>query len=82
MYEEIREQVAVVAIFKNGRVLPYSFSWRGRKYKVEQINLEHSERRGDDLLFCFSITASGNSYELSLDSRHLVWTLEKIWSSM
>lgn len=81
MYEEIKEQVVVAAVFQNGHALPHSFSWRGRKYKVEHINLEHSERRGDDLLFCFSITAGGNSYELSFNSHLLVWILEKVWSS-
>ena len=81
MYEEINELVAVVAIFKDGRTLPYCFRWRGRKYVVESTNLEHQERRGLDLLFCFSVSAGGNTYELSFDSRHLVWTLEKIMLS-
>lgn len=80
MYEEINEQIVVVAVFKNGRCLPYSFDWQGRRYKVDQINLEHQERRGDDLLFYFSVTSGGNSYELSFDSRHLVWSLDRIWT--
>lgn len=80
MYEDIKEQVAVTAVFQNGHALPRSFFWRGRKYAVENINLEHQERKGNALLFCFSVSSSGNSYELSFDSQHLVWTIEKIWT--
>lgn len=80
MYEEVDEQIAVAAVFKNGRCLPYSFDWQGRRYKVDQVNLEHQEKRGDDLVFCFSVTAGGNSYELSFDSRHITWSLDRIWA--
>lgn len=79
MYEEIKEQVVAIVVFKNGHALPYSFSWRGRKYQVDNINLEHLEQRGNTLLFCFSVTADGNTYELSFDNQNLIWTLEKIW---
>lgn len=79
MYEEIKEQIMVVAIFKNGHTLPRMFCWHNRNYQVEQVNLIHEERRGNDLIFCFSVTASGNTYELSFDSQHLVWMLEKTW---
>ncbi len=79
VYEDIAEQIAVVAVFKNGHALPHSFDWRGRRYRVEAVNLEHQEKRGDDLIFCFALTAGGNSYELSFNSHLLTWTLEKIW---
>lgn len=79
MYEEIKEQVAIVAVFKNGRILPHSFSWRGRKYLVDNINLAHQEQRGKTTLFCFSVTAGENTYELSFDNQHLIWTLERVW---
>ena len=80
MYEEINEGVDVVVLFCNGRVIPHSFQWRGRKYLVEKVNLEHEERRGKEILFCFSVSSGGNSYELTFDNLHLVWTLEKIWT--
>lgn len=80
MYEEINEPVVVVATFKNGHAFPRSFSWKGRKYPVDAINLEHQEKRGEDLIFCFALTAGGNSYELSFNSHLLVWTLERVWT--
>ena len=80
MYEEINEMISVVALFENGRAVPRSFTWRGRKYLVETINLEHQERHGDDIIFCFSVVANGNIYELSFNSQHLVWRLEKTWT--
>lgn len=80
MYEEINEFIEVVAIFRNGKAFPHAFKWKDRKYAVEQINLEHQERRGASMLFCYSVSASGNSYELSFDNINLTWTLERIWT--
>lgn len=81
VYEDIVEQIVVVAVFKNGHALPRSFTWHNREYRVEQVNLVHEEKHGGDLIFCFALTADGNSYELSFNSHRLVWTLEKVWSS-
>ena len=80
MYEDIKEQVSVEAVFKNGKVIPRSFNWRGRDYLVTGINLEHQEKRGDDLWFCFSVTSRDNNYELTFNSKHLTWTLERAWN--
>ena len=79
MQQEINESIAVVAIFKNGKLVPHSFSWQGRKYRIDKISLEHQEKRGTATLFCFSVSASGNTYELSFNNQTLVWKLEKIW---
>ncbi len=79
MYEEIKEQIVVAAVFRNGHALPRSFLWKGRKYLVDQINLEHEEKRGNNIIFCYSLTSSGNFYELSFDNINLTWKLERVW---
>lgn len=79
MYEDIKEQIVVAAVFRNGHALPRSFLWKGRKYPVERVNLEHTERRGENMIFCFSVSAAGNFYELSFDNISLIWKLERIW---
>ena len=79
MYEDIGESIRALILFENGRALPRSFSWRGRKYQIDNINLEHQEQRGKDLVFCFAVSASGNNYELSFNSHLLTWTLERTW---
>lgn len=79
MYEEIDELVEVVAVFCQGQAFPHSFKWKERKYVVEQINLEHQEKQGRSTLFCYSVSAGGNSYELSFNNESLVWKLERIW---
>lgn len=80
MYEEIGEPIEVVAIFSGGKGRPYSFEWRGRKYKVETISLEHQEREGKDKVFCYAVTAANNQYELSFNSNQLTWELERVWT--
>ncbi len=79
MYEEIKEPITVTALFQNGHAHPQTFVWKDRDYVVSAVNLEHQEKRGDNILFCFSVSAGGNMYELSFDNINLIWKLEKIW---
>lgn len=80
MYEEIGELIEAIVIFKNGKLLPQSFIWKERKYLVEQVNLEHQKKQGTSTLFCYSVSAQGNSYELSFDNVNLIWKLERLWT--
>ena len=80
MYEDIKEPIKVVVLFRNGKAIPHSFEWRGREYPVETVNLEYKLQHGESHIFCFSISSIGNSYELSFDNINLVWKLERIWN--
>ena len=79
MYEDVKEQIVVGAVFKNGHAIPRTFVWKERKYTVDQITLEHTEKRGNNILFCYSLTSAGNFYELSFDNINLIWQLERVW---
>ncbi len=82
MYEDINERVEAAVLFKNGQAIPHSFLWRGRKYKVDSINLEHREKRGNDTLLCFSVVSGATTYELLFDNHNLTWTLGKTWAGV
>ncbi|NIT78966.1 MAG: hypothetical protein GWO44_19250 [Thermoplasmata archaeon] len=81
MIEELNEEVEVQAIFSRRGVRPSVFTWRGRRYKVENFNLYHSARKGETLFHYFSVSTKAAFFELCLNSKTLRWTLVKVYPS-
>lgn len=75
---EISEPVNVWAFFEKNSLKPHLFFWRGRKIKVDKVNLVHTSKEGSNTFYHFSISAGGNFYILRLDVGKLNWILEAV----
>jgi len=75
---EILEPVNVWVLFRNNIIQPYYFFWKGRKIKVEKINLVHTSKDGNNTFYHFSISSGGNFYRLKFDIQKLKWFLEAV----
>lgn len=75
---EISEAVNVWVFFRQNRMEPYVFFWRGRKIKVDKVNLVHSSKNGATIFYHFALSANGNFYQLRFDSNKLNWILERV----
>ena len=89
MIMEISETVKVGAVFSaeggsaSGgkgirKIFPKWFVWEGRKYSIKEINYTWKDLLGTEDLYCFSVTDGANSYELSFNSKRVVWVLNKV----
>lgn len=74
---ELNEPINVWVFFKGREIIPYVFFWKGRRIKVEKINLIHDSKEAV-LKRHFSISSEGNFYQLGLDLKALKWSLEAI----
>lgn len=76
----IGEKIIVAAIFKNGVVVPKKFIWRERELIVNKVSLGYAKNIGESLtkFFNVNILGSTSSYELSFNTKNMVWRLEKI----
>ena len=74
----INEQVNVAAFFKGSKLLPYLFFWRGRRIKIDEINLVHNAKAGDATLHYFSVSSGGSFFRLKFDQKELRWELEQV----
>lgn len=74
---EISEPINVWVFFKKNLIQPYIFFWRGRRIKVDKINLIHTSKNGASTFYHFSISSGGNFYELEFDSQKLKWILTR-----
>lgn len=75
---EISEPIDVWVFFKGSSVQPHFFFWRGRKIKIEKINLVHTSKEGFATFYHFSVSAGGNFYRLGFDTTKLKWNLEAV----
>lgn len=72
---EVGDKVAVLAKFEGGKLVPVVIRWQGRRYWVQQLNLHHQEKRGDDVLHYFAVSTEIGDATLSYSQKFLSWRL-------
>ncbi|MDD5492766.1 MAG: hypothetical protein PHV60_08840 [bacterium] len=78
MIETINERIRVGAVFTGDQINPVWFTWKNRKYKIEQVTYTWRDREGEAILHYFNVLHSANLYELCLNNKTLVWHLLKV----
>ncbi|MDP3993062.1 MAG: hypothetical protein Q8Q05_02530 [bacterium] len=77
---EVGERVKVLASFAGFKLTIHFFSWRGRTYKVDSMNLFHIEKDAQHQIYNFAVSAVGNTYQLTFDPTTLEWQLKDVVS--
>lgn len=80
MYQDLNAPISVVAIFRNGKLLPHSFVWRDRTYLVQSVSFEHQQSQGKARVLIFSVNTKNNMYEISFNTEQMLWRLERAWT--
>ncbi|MDP3992601.1 MAG: hypothetical protein Q8Q05_00030 [bacterium] len=74
--QEVGERVKVLASFAGFKLTIHFFSWRGRTYKVDSMNLFHIEKDAQHQIYNFAVSATeGGNSERSRSSTPLRATL-------
>jgi len=73
----IHEPVAVVAVFKNGRVKPLAFRWKDKKISIESISFMWQTTQEKERSLHFTVVAAQTLYELMFDVSSMIWRLEQ-----
>lgn len=76
----IGEKINVMAVFKNGFIMPRVFEWNGRKLKVNRVVLNYSKKLGEGLVRFFSVEVLGSTsvYQISFNTEDMLWKLEGV----
>lgn len=80
MYENINEQVSVIAIFGQDykKIRPFKMRWRDKDYFITKVGYIHKYKQGKAMWHVFSATDGTNFFELSFNSESLVWMLGRV----
>ncbi|MBI2334295.1 hypothetical protein HYU96_00680 [Candidatus Daviesbacteria bacterium] len=74
---KINETIKTWAFFDKS-IEPRLFFWRGRKIKIDKINLVHTSKNSASLFYHFSVSSGGNFYRLKFDVEKMKWFLEEV----
>jgi len=77
--EEIHERVEVIALFRNGSLLPLKFRWKGREYRVLRMNCTWNTDEGETRFHHFAVMSDGpDVYELTYNRSTYEWKIENV----
>ncbi len=74
---EINETIDVGAVFTKKQIKPKWFIWQKRKHIITETTYIWDEDAGSIRIIHFSVTDGSTLFEISLNKKTLVWTLEK-----
>lgn len=75
---DVFEPINVWVYFKKGAIEPFIFFWKGRKLKIDKINLIHTSKDGGNTYYHFSVSSQSNYYRLRFEIPKLKWHLEQV----
>ncbi len=72
---------AVEARFdEEGRVIPMTFHWRGRKVRISDVGRRWTEPHGPHQLRHYLVmTPALDTFELCLDTDAMQWKITRVW---
>jgi hypothetical protein len=76
--DALDERIDVLAYFKQARIFPKSFTWKDKEYTIETITYNWQERLGQALVNYFSVSCSGQIYQISFNNSTFHWQIDKI----
>jgi hypothetical protein len=80
MYQDLEDDIEVIALFERRRVRPCRFRWRGKTYKVTRVTGDWESRVGQAKLRHFAvIDSAANCFQLCYDEANCRWTLARVW---
>ncbi len=75
----ICEPIDVAAVFRGGCVTPLHFRWNSRTHTVSHATGLWRARAGEVTIVHVAVVGTdGTYYEISFDTKTLVWRLEKL----
>jgi len=74
----LNESIRVGVVFKDGRVFPCWFDYRGRKITVREVAYTWRQKAGNIMRLHFAVTDGANVYDLAFQPEQLTWRLEAV----
>lgn len=79
-YTEVKEKIKVLAVFKDGAVFPYILDLRGKRFRVDKVNLSYQEREGTSINYFFAIESKGLVAKIKYNNTSMIWELLEVWA--
>ncbi len=83
MFQEIREPIDVLVIYRRGAPHPLlrAFRWNQRRYDVTATNLVHPKRVGETVYLCYAVSCGSDHFDIRFNTTRNQWRLEAMDTS-
>ena len=79
--DRVDEPINMLVMFKNGGIIPISFTCRGKQYKDFTVDFSWKVHYGQGERIFFSLKQQKEYiYEVYLDTTSLKWTLHRVFN--
>jgi len=83
MTMQLKEPITVGAVFgpgstKSGSLKPAWFSWRGRRYRVEEVTYTWESFEGEARMMHFAVVSGANVYAISYNPVTHGWQIRGV----
>ncbi len=83
MFQEIREPIDALVIYRRGAPHPLlrSFQWKQRRYDVTDTNLVHPKRVGETVFLYYAVSCGSDHFGIRFNTARNQWRLEAMDTS-
>jgi hypothetical protein len=78
MSTEVNEPITTAIIFRPGQLSPVWFVWKGRRYERLLVTQRWQTQEGQTTLLHLAVTNGATWFELTFNSRTLIWRLAAV----
>ncbi len=80
MYQDIEDDIDVIALFEGYKLRPLRFRWNNRVYKITRVTGDWKSDVGQYKLRHFAVLDdASNFFQISYDEKNSHWLLTKLW---
>jgi len=80
MYQDVEDDIDVIALFEGYKLQPLRFRWNGRVYRITRGTGDWKTDVGQFKLRHFAgLDDASNFFQLSYDEKNSHWRLTKLW---
>jgi len=76
--EEVGEAISVLASFSGGEARPVRFRWGARAYRIDAVNGQWIDRRGDGYSLHYSVQVGQETYYMHFAAGEVQWWLDRV----
>ena len=77
----VGETICVIASFGLPyKIRPLKFKWSGKLFEVREVTYLWKAKEGEKEIYHFSVSDGRSLYELTFDTRSLLWRIENLES--
>ncbi len=79
MFEKINEQIEAIVHFTARRPIPLLITWRGKKFKISEVNFTHISHQGKAQMVHFAVSTEKEAFNITFNTQDLTWQLDEIF---